>query len=183
MWAMAATTVAYRDQGGPVLTERKRPTRGAGSTQRRHDSGFNLNASARCGFRARNWRLAAQRRSGKIVEQRPFRRHAFPAVVIADAEAQLQVPIAGAYKRFLSDFGWGGARGLEIFGLGDSVPTHLDLIALTTSERLEMHPHLPSHLLPLANSGTGDLFCLDTRIEHEPPEPPRDSRMPDGLRA
>jgi len=90
-------------------------------------------------------------------------------VVIAEAETRLQVSIAGAYRWFLSDFGWGRAQDLEIFGLGDAVPGHLDLLVLTTSERVEMHPQLPDHLLPLANSGAGDLYCLDTRVDGEPP--------------
>lgn len=32
-----------------------------------------------------------------------------------------------------------------------------------------MHPPLADYLLPLANSGSGDLYCLDTKISDDPP--------------
>ncbi len=81
---------------------------------------------------------------------------------IAVAEKTLGVPIQGDYRRFLLEFGWGGAESLELFGLGADVPRHLDLVEITLSERTEMHPRLPHHLLPLMNNGAGDHYCLDT---------------------
>lgn len=72
---------------------------------------------------------------------------------IAVAEKTLGVPIQGDYRRFLLEFGWGGAESLELFGLGADVPRHLDLVEITLSERTEMHPRLPHHLLPLMNNG------------------------------
>lgn len=36
-------------------------------------------------------------------------------------------------------------------------------------ERTEMHPALPPYLVPLMNDGGGNLYCLDSRREGEPP--------------
>lgn len=89
------------------------------------------------------------------------------ADALAAAERALGVTIEGSYRRFLMRFGWGGVEHLEVNGLG--APPHLDLVRLTRSERAEMEPGLPDHLLPLMNDGAGNLLCLDTRIMGEPP--------------
>ena len=88
---------------------------------------------------------------------------------IEAAEHLLGLPIEGGYRHFLSRFGWGGAGAFELFGLGKDVPPYLDLVRLTLSERHEMHPRLAPHLLPLTNDGGGNLYCLDARINGEPP--------------
>jgi hypothetical protein len=89
---------------------------------------------------------------------------------IEHAARVLMVPIAGGYRRFLRRFGWGGAFGDELYGLGANVPPGLDLVLITESERTAMYPPLPTHLLPVMNNGGGDLVCLDTRASlDEPP--------------
>ena len=77
------------------------------------------------------------------------------------AEARLGVQFRGGYRQFLSEFGWVGVGDLEIFGLGADVPSYLDLVELTLSERNEMSPALPPNLIPIHNDGGGNQYCLD----------------------
>lgn len=88
---------------------------------------------------------------------------------INTASTQLGINLAGGYRLFLLRFGWGGFGSIEIFGLGADVPPYLSLTEMTRSEREEMSPRLPSHLVPLMNDGGGNLYCLDSRVEGEPP--------------
>ncbi len=84
------------------------------------------------------------------------------------AEQALGIRITGGYRSFLERFGWGGVEHIELFGLGDDVPSHLDLVTVTRSERSEATPALPVHLVPVMNDGGGNLLCLDTRSGDEP---------------
>jgi len=88
---------------------------------------------------------------------------------INTASARLGVSLTGSYRLFLQRFGWGGVGSLELFGLGADVPPYLSLTAMTRSEREEMSPALPKHLIPLMNDGGGNLYCLDSRTAGEPP--------------
>jgi hypothetical protein len=88
---------------------------------------------------------------------------------INTASAELGVDLSGGYRLFLKRFGWGGVGSIELFGLGGDVPPYLSLTAMTRSEREEMSPALPSHLIALMNDGGGNLYCLDCRISGEPP--------------
>jgi hypothetical protein len=89
---------------------------------------------------------------------------------IEEASRRLKVPFCGGYRRFLQRFGWVSIADFDIFGLGDGIPRYLDLIVITESERTEMEPSLPQHLLPIMNNGGGDLVCLDTSVSSgEPP--------------
>lgn len=90
---------------------------------------------------------------------------------IANAEHMLGIKLRGDYRAFLESFGWGGAGDVEVFGLGADVPHHLNLEALTLSERTEANPRLPRLLIPLASDGAGNLFCLDTTEEQEGLQP------------
>lgn len=87
---------------------------------------------------------------------------------IDTASAELEVDLTGGYRLFLMRFGWGGVGSIEIFGLGEDVPPYLSLTVMTRSERDEMTPALPVHLIPLMNDGGGNLYCLDTRGVGEP---------------
>ncbi|MFE8604948.1 SMI1/KNR4 family protein [Archangium violaceum] len=84
------------------------------------------------------------------------------------ASVELEVELTGGYRLFLKRFGWGGVGSIEIFGLGVDVPPYLSLLPLTRSEREEMTPALPVHLIPLMNDGGGNLYCLDSRGVREP---------------
>jgi len=88
---------------------------------------------------------------------------------IAAAERLLGVSIRGDYREFLRRFGWGGVGDIELFGLGRDVPKYLDLAVLAASERDEMNPPLPHHLLPVMNDGGGNLYCIDTIRADEMP--------------
>ena len=80
---------------------------------------------------------------------------------IEQAEEQLGVRLPGSYKAFLRHFGWASLEGLELYGLGEDVPAYLDLVKVTSSERAQMRPRLPSRLVPLMNDGAGNHYCLD----------------------
>jgi cell wall assembly regulator SMI1 len=83
------------------------------------------------------------------------------------AEEQLGVGLPVSYKAFLGHFGWVSLEGLEIYGLGEDVPAYLDLLKVTLSERTQMRPRLPSHLLPLMNDGAGNHYCLDVESREQ----------------
>jgi hypothetical protein len=87
---------------------------------------------------------------------------------IVSAEKALGIRIAGGYRQFLKQFGWGGVGHLELYGLGADVPAHLNLVIITRSERVEMQPALPHHLVPIMNDGGGNLYCIDTHTMDEP---------------
>lgn len=87
---------------------------------------------------------------------------------VVAAERALGLSLGGTYRDFLRQFGWGGVAHLEIYGLGRDVPRHLDLVRVTQSERTEMRPRLPGHLLPVMNDGGGNLYCIDTKVEGLP---------------
>lgn len=81
---------------------------------------------------------------------------------IQHAEKVLKVQLPGSYKEFLRRFGWGGVGHWELYGLGPDVPKYLDLLRMTLSEREEMRPRVPFHLVPIMNDGLGNHYCLDT---------------------
>lgn len=84
------------------------------------------------------------------------------------ASARLGVRLEGGYRRFLERFGWGGVGSFELYGLGSDVPRYLDLVSVTESERTQMAPALPAHLIPIMNDGGGNLYCLDSSKAGEP---------------
>jgi len=88
---------------------------------------------------------------------------------ILAAEQALGVQLKGHYREFLMTFGWGGVDAFEVFGLGAGVPSFLDLVRITHSERSQMRPPLPHTLIPVASDGAGNHYCLDTDARGEPP--------------
>jgi hypothetical protein len=67
------------------------------------------------------------------------------------------------YRRFVREFGWLNAPGVEVFGLGEDVPFHLDLLQNARWEREQSGNPIPASLVPVYNNGAGDLLCFDTR--------------------
>jgi hypothetical protein len=86
------------------------------------------------------------------------------------AARRLGVVFPRNYRTFLELFGWASIGGLELYGLGEDVPAHLNLVEVTLSERTGMRPRMPHHLVPLANDG-GNHYCLgaDACEERERP--------------
>lgn len=82
---------------------------------------------------------------------------------IRAAEAHLGVKFPAAYRRFLSDFGWGFFADFEICGLGTDVPVWMDVVKVTQMERGNGMLALPAHLLPIHAEGDGDQVCIDLR--------------------
>jgi cell wall assembly regulator SMI1 len=81
---------------------------------------------------------------------------------IADAERALGVRFPRSYKAFLSRLGWADIYYDTLFGLGTTVPPPCDLVKTALSERYELEPNIPSHLVPIMNDGAGNNYCLDT---------------------
>ena len=89
-----------------------------------------------------------------------------PETRILEAEHALGHAIRGQYRLFLREVGWAALPHDDVYGLGrDDFP---DVVRVTKSERTEMEPRIPPHLLPVMNDGFGNLYCLDVRH----PEPP-----------
>ena len=86
---------------------------------------------------------------------------------ISTAEAALGTKLPESYTAFLREFGWGGVDSWELFGVGAGVPSYLDLVRMTESERTTFHPHIPPHLVPVMNDGFGNHYCLDTASLHD----------------
>lgn len=89
--------------------------------------------------------------------------------LISLAEEKLGLKFTGFYLDFLKSFGAGNFGSQEIYGIiGDdfensSVP---DAIWYTLTERREVN--LPSNLLIIYDTGSGELFCLDFNHREEP---------------
>ncbi len=90
---------------------------------------------------------------------------------VQQAEKELGLTIRSGYRYFLRQFGWCDLGADEVYGLGEDVPKHLDLMAITLSERSEMKPRLRMNLLPVMNDGFGNLYCLDTATDLDEENP------------
>lgn len=84
------------------------------------------------------------------------------AAARGQAERELSLGFPDSYRRFLREFGWAAFGPLEVFGLGPQVPQYLDVVTITRTERLEAGLCLAGNLIPIANDGGGNLYCLDT---------------------
>jgi hypothetical protein len=87
------------------------------------------------------------------------------------AETQLGA-IPDTYRRLLADFGWLRIGNHELLGLGEGVPTFLDVVQVTRSERTEAHPPLPATGVVLRNDGFGNLDFYDAEIVAETGDSP-----------
>lgn len=81
---------------------------------------------------------------------------------IAGAERAIGVQLPEDYKLFLRDLGWGGAGHWELYGLGEDVPSHLDLVDNTHFHRTERQVPVPATLVPIMDDGGGNAYCFDT---------------------
>jgi hypothetical protein len=78
---------------------------------------------------------------------------------IRAAEDALAIAFPASVREYLNRFGYIAVGPLELYGLGDDVPAHLDIVRITTSERTESGCPLPQYLVPLMNDGFGNLYC------------------------
>jgi hypothetical protein len=81
--------------------------------------------------------------------------------VVKFASQTLNVHLPEDYKAFLVKYGWARLLRDELYGVGASVPAHLDLIRNTTSERTAFRPYLPVYLVAVSPDGAGNHYCLD----------------------
>ena len=101
----------------------------------------------------------------RVLQEHPSRRFGAGASddEIGQAEIALEVEFPDSYRLFLAEFGWGGAGDFDLFGLGTDVLPGLNVVEVTISERSQMMPLTPKHLVPVMNDGGGNLYCLDTQ--------------------
>jgi len=81
---------------------------------------------------------------------------------IDSAERILGVALPEDYEYFLRTFGWARLEHDELYGVGHSVPAHLQLVRNTQSERTTFRPFLPMWLVPVMPDGAGNHYCIDT---------------------
>jgi hypothetical protein len=81
---------------------------------------------------------------------------------IADCERALNVHFIGSFAQYLRQYGWLTVGSSELFGLGTNLESRRCLKHMTLSERAEMGPPLPPHLVTFYNDGFGNQHCLDT---------------------
>lgn len=82
---------------------------------------------------------------------------------IASCERELGVRFVGSFADYLQAYGWLNVGTEEIYGLGAKAQLWCRLKEMTLSERTEMNPPLPSHLVTFYNDGFGNQYCLDSR--------------------
>lgn len=83
------------------------------------------------------------------------------AELIRAAEQVLGVQFPKDYITFLRKYGWARLMYDEMYGVGESVPDHLNLITNTVRERTDFRPFMPKYLVPVLGDGAGNHFCLD----------------------
>ena len=81
--------------------------------------------------------------------------------IVQSVEKSLGVQFPDDYEAFLRRYGWARLKYDEVYGAGDSVPPHLDLVANTLRERADFRPNMPLYLIPVMPDGAGNHYCLD----------------------
>lgn len=67
-----------------------------------------------------------------------------------------------SYASFLRVIGWANIMHNYLYGIGESTPTHVELVRTTKWERELAEPSIPHSLVPIMNDGSGNNYCLDT---------------------
>lgn len=89
-----------------------------------------------------------------------------PEILIILAQDRLSVKFPETYRRFLLEYGAGGAGGVEFYGVVQEDFDHSsypDVVWLTLKGRKEWG--LPNFLLPVFGLGDGEFFCLDLGVQ------------------
>ncbi|MCK1360256.1 SMI1/KNR4 family protein [Bradyrhizobium sp. 199] len=81
---------------------------------------------------------------------------------ISDCERELGVRFIGSFADYLQTYGWLSVGANEVYGLGSNIELWRRLKEMTLSERTEMYPPLPPHLVTFYNDGFGNQHCLDS---------------------
>ena len=90
---------------------------------------------------------------------------------IRRAEAELSTVFPISYKWFLRTFGAADSP-LEIYGVEPVVRLNItasfwNVVYMTESERNEVEPRIPAHLIPFNPDGMGNHSCLNTAMMSE----------------
>ncbi|MBK8219294.1 MAG: SMI1/KNR4 family protein [Myxococcales bacterium] len=82
--------------------------------------------------------------------------------VAADAERALGVCFPRELRKYLVQFGHLELGPSEMFGLGEELPEHLNIVTMTMLERGDSGSPVRHDLVPLLNDGAGNLYCVGT---------------------
>ncbi len=107
--------------------------------------------------------------------------------VVREAERILSSRLPLSYREFLLRYGTAEIHSNDIYGLGESLPRHLNVIDATGTESFNgLFQLCNGHVghVCIAQNGRGDIFCLDTDRregkecpvvfwDHEHPDPPK----------
>ena len=74
------------------------------------------------------------------------------------AEHTMEVTFPDDLKQYLKAYGWITFGNIELFGLGENIPLHLNLVQNYKEETTQ--GDLPKDLIPFHNNGAGDLTCV-----------------------
>lgn len=88
---------------------------------------------------------------------------------IEEAESELGVVFPRQLKTYLKTFGHLEIGHHDLYGLGSNIPDYLSIVKETLLERKQFRPHIPVHLLPIENDGSGSHYCLDVSSAHDDP--------------
>ena len=101
---------------------------------------------------------------------------------IRSIEERLDLTLPMSYARFLRDFGWIHGPFECVHGVGDDVPSNLEVVFVTTSEREIQGLELRPGLVAVCPDGMGNHYCLDTgkMVDGECPVVFWDHEDPDG---
>lgn len=85
---------------------------------------------------------------------------------IQRAEQELHLSFPNSYKWFLREFGAADSP-FDIFGLEPCVPnpdcSFWNIVSITNGERA-IQPPLPLYLIPICPDGTGNHWCLNSKL-------------------
>jgi hypothetical protein len=93
-------------------------------------------------------REAGDARHGRGAEERE----------VAEVEQGLGLSLPPGYRSFLLQVGWASVGGIAVFGLGEGVPSDLDLGTVVATARRQ---GLPRNLVPFSRDEDRAIYCLD----------------------
>lgn len=82
------------------------------------------------------------------------------SILISEKKLGSILPIS--YKSYLCDFGWLSFDSFEIYGLGEKIPPHLDLVKQNLKIHNLYNGILPKELIIFYEYGNGDYNCFNT---------------------
>ena len=88
--------------------------------------------------------------------------HAASEAEIAEAEGEIGSRLPESFRQFLKEVG-GTSWPENIYGVDKRLPPGYNLVHITRTERIDIEPELPHHLIPFSPDGWGNHYCFDTK--------------------